>query len=383
MAVAGDTTATHSLGANTFTVHATFWGRDMSALVHRAIDIALIVLGAFGALHLNLNFPDVGPAHRLDPTLVAFVAALALSVFPACGTYPSRGSRSVMSVASRTAFAWLAVQLCALALLYGLHRDHLISMPWFIYWTFTTGISLLASHTLFVGGFSVARHAGAWLRRGNAASAPLETPSRTDAMKHAVKRVFDIVVGLALILLLLPALIALALIVKSDGGPALYGHTRVGRNGRKFRCLKFRSMVVNSEQVLKELLDTDPEARAEWEREFKLKHDVRVTRIGRFLRRTSLDELPQLWNVVRGEMSLVGPRPIVDQELERYGTNSKYYLMATPGITGLWQVSGRCETDYATRVSLDVNYVQNWSLHRDIEILFKTFFVVIRGTGAY
>ncbi|QBQ98389.1 sugar transferase [Paraburkholderia pallida] len=355
----------------------------MSALFHRAIDIALIVLGAFGALHLNLNVPDVGPAHRFDPTLVAFAAALALSVFPACGTYPSRGSRSVMSVASRTAFAWLAVQLCALALLYGLHRDHLISMPWFIYWTFTSGISLLASHTLFVGGFSVARHAGAWLRRGHATREPLETRSRTNVMKHAVKRVFDIVVGLTLIVMLLPVLVLLALIVKSDGGPALYGHTRVGRNGRKFRCLKFRSMVVNSKEVLEQLLATDPEARAEWEREFKLKHDVRVTRIGRFLRRTSLDELPQLLNVVRGEMSLVGPRPIIDQELERYGTNSKYYLMATPGITGLWQVSGRCETDYATRVSLDVNYVQNWSLHRDIEILFKTFFVVIRGTGAY
>ncbi|MCG5075709.1 sugar transferase [Paraburkholderia tagetis] len=402
----------------------------MYALVHRAIDIALIVLGAFGAVHLNLNLPDVSPAHRLDPTLVAFVAALALSVFPACGTYPSRGSRSVMNVASRTAFAWLAVQLCALALLYGLHRDHLISMPWFIHWTLTTGISLLASHALFVSGFSAARHAGAWLRRSHAVHEPLgalvpvvqlapvvhavreplgalvpvvqlapvvhavpgvpgvpvaqlDARSRMGAARHAVKRVFDIVVGSMLIVMLLPALLLLALIVKSDGGPALYGHTRVGRNGKKFRCLKFRSMVVNSEEVLKQLLATDPEARAEWEREFKLKHDVRVTRIGHFLRRSSLDELPQLWNVVRGEMSLVGPRPIIDQELERYGINSKYYLMATPGITGLWQVSGRCETDYATRVSLDVNYVQNWSLHRDIEILFKTFFVVIRGTGAY
>ncbi|WP_321879333.1 sugar transferase [Paraburkholderia bannensis] len=364
----------------------------MSELVHRAIDVALIVLGAFGALHLNLNLPDVGTAHRLDPTLVAFVAALALSVFPACGTYPSRGSRSVMSVASRTAFAWLAVQLCGLALLYALHRDHLVSMPWFIYWTLTTGLALLASHTLFVG-FGAARGAG--VRAAGAAGVgvvggvgrdaldALELPSRTDALRHAVKRAFDVVGGLVLIVLLLPTLVTIGLIVKRDGGPAIYGHTRVGRNGKKFRCLKFRSMVVNSDEVLKQLLATDPVARAEWEREFKLKDDVRVTRIGRFLRRSSLDELPQLWNVVRGEMSLVGPRPIIDQELERYGANSKYYLMATPGITGLWQVSGRCETDYATRVSLDVTYVQNWSLHRDIEILFKTLFVVIRGTGAY
>ncbi|MFP6556766.1 sugar transferase [Paraburkholderia sp. B3] len=355
----------------------------MSALIHRAIDIALIVLGAFGALHFNLHLPDMGPPHHPDPTLVAFVAALALSVFPACGTYASRGTRSVVSVASRTAFAWLAVQLCALALLYGLHRDNLISMPWFIYWTLTTGISLLASHTVFVTGFGVARQAGAWLRRGKVVREAPEIPSWSTAFRHAMKRVFDVVVGIVLIALLLPVLVGLVLIVKSDGGPALYGHTRVGRNGRKFRCLKFRSMVVNADEVLKQLLDTDPEARVEWEREFKLRHDVRITRIGHFLRRTSLDELPQLWNVVRGEMSLVGPRPIIDQELERYGASSKYYLMATPGITGLWQVSGRCETDYATRVSLDVSYVQNWSLHRDIGILFKTFFVVIKGTGAY
>ncbi len=142
-------------------------------------------------------------------------------------------------------------------------------------------------------------------------------------------------------------------------------------------------MVVNADQVLKHLLDTDPQARAEWEREFKLKDDVRVTRVGRFLRRTSLDELPQLWNVVRGDMSLVGPRPVIDQELARYGADVDYYLMAKPGMTGLWQVSGRSNTDYATRVSLDVAYVKNWSLLRDITILFKTFKVVVQGSGAY
>ena len=355
----------------------------MSDLVQRTIDIALIVLGAFGALHLNLNLPEVGAPHQLDPTLVAFVAALALSVFPACGTYPPRGSRSVASIAGRTTFAWLAVQLCGLALLYAIHRDHLLSMPWFFYWTLTTGISLLASHTLFFAEFSVSRQIGGWLRREDVGRELDEAESRSYPMRHAVKRAFDFVISLILVVALLPVLAVLALVVKRDGGPALYGHTRVGRNGQKFRCLKFRSMVVNSDEVLKALLASDPAARAEWEREFKLKNDVRVTRIGHFLRRTSLDELPQLWNVVRGEMSLVGPRPIVAQELERYGANSKYYLMATPGITGLWQVSGRCETDYATRVSLDVKYVTNWSLRSDIGILFKTLFVVIRGEGAY
>jgi lipopolysaccharide/colanic/teichoic acid biosynthesis glycosyltransferase len=355
----------------------------MSVLLHRAIDIALIVLGAFGALHMNLSFPVAGHAPHPDLTLVAFVAALALSVFPACGTYPVPGCQSVVSIASRTAFAWLAVQLCGLALLYAIHRDHLLSMPWFIFWTLTSGISLLASHTLFFAVLSVAGGDRGWLRRPRPAADMPDGVSDMRSMQRAVKRAFDIVAGLIVFVILLPVMALLALIVMSDGGPALYGHTRVGRNGQKFRCLKFRSMVVNSEEVLKDLLARDPAARAEWDREFKLRHDVRVTRIGRFLRRTSLDELPQLWNVLRGEMSLVGPRPIVDQELARYGASSRYYLMATPGITGLWQVSGRCETDYATRVSLDVKYVKNWSLHGDIGILFKTFGVVIRGNGAY
>ncbi|CAG9193124.1 Exopolysaccharide biosynthesis polyprenyl glycosylphosphotransferase [Paraburkholderia sabiae] len=368
---------------NNDTENATQRSRNMSELVQRTIDIALIVLGAFGARHLNLNVLQIGPPHALDPTLVAFVAALALSVFPACGTYPPRGSRSVASIAGRTTFAWLAVQLCGLALLYAIHRDHLISLPWFIYWTLTTGISLLASHTLFFAEHSVSRQVAAWLRREDAAPDLPDDEAHPRTIRHVVKRAFDVVASLMFIVALSPLLVVLALVVKSDGGPAFYGHTRVGRNGEKFRCLKFRSMVVNSEQVLKDLLANDPAARAEWEREFKLRHDVRVTGIGHFLRRTSLDELPQLWNVVRGEMSLVGPRPIIAQELERYGVNSKYYLMATPGITGLWQVSGRCETDYATRVQLDVKYVKNWSLRSDIGILFKTFFVVIRGNGAY
>lgn len=142
-------------------------------------------------------------------------------------------------------------------------------------------------------------------------------------------------------------------------------------------------MVVNADVVLKELLASDPQARAEWAQDFKLKNDVRVTAIGRFLRRTSLDELPQLWNVLRGDMSLVGPRPVVEQELERYGTDVRYYLMAKPGITGLWQVSGRNDIDYAKRVSLDVSYVQRWSLSQDVAILVKTIGVVMRREGAY
>ena len=360
---------------------------EMSELVHRVIDIALIVLGAFGALHLNL--PQVGHPHELDPSLVAFVAALALSVFPACGAYPPRRTRSVVSLASRTAFAWLAVQLCGLALLYAIHREDQVSMPWFLYWTLTTGISLLGSHTLIFAQFTGTRQAGTRLFRTAAFDAPSETTSAktgldcAGAARQVIKRGFDIVFGTLLIVSLLPVFALLAVVVMSDGGPATFGHVRVGRNGKNFRCLKFRSMVVNADQVLKALIESDPQVRAEWECDFKLKNDVRVTRIGRFLRRTSLDELPQLWNVVRGDMSLVGPRPVIDQELERYGANVMYYLMAKPGMTGLWQVSGRSTTDYATRVSLDVAYVQNWSLLRDVSILFRTFKVVFKGSGAY
>ena len=302
-----------TLGAGTLRFGVT----EMSVLIHRVIDIALIVLGAFGALHLNL--PQVGHPHELDPSLVAFVAALALSVFPACGTYPPQRTRSVVSLASRTAFAWLAVQLCGLALLYALHRQNQLSLPWFLYWTLTTGISLLGSHTLLFAEFNLARQAGIRLVRTATFRASRDTTSRKNgldcagAARHFVKRGFDMMVGATLIVALSPVLALLAVVVMSDGGPAMFGHVRVGRNGKKFRCLKFRSMVVNADQVLKALIESDPQARAEWERDFKLKNDVRVTRIGRFLRRTSLDELPQLWNVVRGDMSLVGPRPVIDQ----------------------------------------------------------------------
>ncbi|MFC0694799.1 sugar transferase [Paraburkholderia humisilvae] len=356
----------------------------MAGLFHRAIDVALIVLGAFGALHLNVT--AAGAHYELDSLLVAFVAALALSVFPACGTYPTKAQikRSVVSSATRTAIAWLVVQMCGLALLYLIQRKSVLSVPWFLYWTLTSGILLLVAHTLTVVAFNIASQLRQ--RMVGADGMPVQRVHVSlgpTAASQAIKRGFDVVVGIALLIALSPVLAVIALAVRRDGGPIVFGHVRVGLNGRRFRCLKFRSMVVNADQVLKHLLETDPQARAEWEREFKLKHDVRVTAIGRFLRRTSLDELPQLWNVVRGDMSLVGPRPVIDQELERYGADVDYYLMTKPGITGLWQVSGRSDTDYETRVSLDVAYVKNWSLARDITILFKTFKVVVYGSGAY
>ncbi|MDR6616895.1 MULTISPECIES: undecaprenyl-phosphate galactose phosphotransferase WbaP [Klebsiella] len=198
-----------------------------------------------------------------------------------------------------------------------------------------------------------------------------------------LKRSFDVIGSLAIITVLSPLLIYISQKVKKDGGPAIYGHERIGKGGKPFKCLKFRSMVINSKEVLDELLEKDMDAKREWDSTFKLKNDPRVTKIGSFLRRTSLDELPQLFNVLKGEMSLVGPRPIITAELERYNEEVDYYLLSKPGMTGLWQVSGRSDVDYETRVYLDAWYVKNWSMWNDIAILFKTIGVVLKKDGAY
>ncbi|HHT4556855.1 TPA: undecaprenyl-phosphate galactose phosphotransferase WbaP [Klebsiella pneumoniae] len=226
----------------------------------------------------------------------------------------------------------------------------------------STDVSFIFSHEVMI--FRVQQNLAKWSSR-------------------LMKRCFDIAGSLTIILILSPLLIYITTKVKKDGGPAIYGHERVGKNGHKFKCLKFRSMVINSQEVLSKLLENDPVARVEWDTTFKLKNDPRVTPIGRFLRRTSLDELPQLFNVLRGEMSLVGPRPIITDELARYNDEVAYYLLSKPGMTGLWQVSGRSDVDYDTRVYLDAWYVKNWSMWNDIAILFKTVGVVLKRDGAY
>ena len=199
-----------------------------------------------------------------------------------------------------------------------------------------------------------------------------------------MKRIFDTACALVGLILLSPLFAILAVLIRLDSsGKVFFGHSRVGREGKQFRCYKFRTMVSNAQAVLEDLLASDPKARAEWEREFKLKDDPRITRIGNFLRRTSLDELPQLFNVILGEMSLVGPRPIVADEVEKYGDKSRYFFKVTPGITGLWQVSGRNDIDYDERVLLDEYYAKNWSLWLDIEILIRTFGAVLKREGAY
>jgi Undecaprenyl-phosphate galactose phosphotransferase WbaP len=197
------------------------------------------------------------------------------------------------------------------------------------------------------------------------------------------KRLFDLVSATALLVLLSPILLLIAFALKLEGGNIFFAHQRIGKNGRKFDCYKFRSMVPNAEELLNQLLAANPALQAEWQREYKLKDDPRVSKLGDFLRRTSLDELPQLLNVLKSEMSLVGPRPIVQEELQRYGSEKSYYLMVRPGMTGLWQVSGRNDVDYETRVYLDAWYVKNWSLWYDLAILFKTIKVVFSRNGAY
>lgn len=201
---------------------------------------------------------------------------------------------------------------------------------------------------------------------------------------QGVKRFLDIAIVVVGGIVVSPFLLLLALAVKIDSpGPIFYGHHRLGKDGKPFKAWKFRSMVRNSKEVLENLLSTDPALREEWENSFKLRDDPRITRMGRFLRKTSLDELPQIWNVLLGEMSLIGPRPIIEAEVEKYGHQYKLFSSVKPGMSGLWQVSGRSDLDYEERVALDIYYIQSWSLWLDLYILFKTFGVVVAGLGAY
>jgi Undecaprenyl-phosphate galactose phosphotransferase WbaP len=210
-----------------------------------------------------------------------------------------------------------------------------------------------------------------------------ERPAPPASPYAAAKRILDVAGSIVLAAVFFPLILLIAILMRREGGSIIYKHWRIGRDGRAFECLKFRTMVPNAEQVLRELLERDPDIKAEWVRDHKLRCDPRVTRLGRSLRRTSLDELPQLWNVMRGEMSLVGPRPVVREELLRYGRNVSTYLSAKPGITGLWQVKGRNDTDYRRRVVLDTYYVRNQNLLLDLYILFQTTRVVLGGSGAY
>lgn len=200
---------------------------------------------------------------------------------------------------------------------------------------------------------------------------------------RALKRILDFSIAAAGLLLLSPLFLIAAIAIRLSGGAVFYGQLRRGMDGRNFRAWKFRTMAPDADRVLAAHLAASPELRAEWDRDHKLKHDPRVTAFGRFLRKTSLDELPQLWNVLRGEMSLVGPRPIVDDEVPKYGAKYALYRRVRPGISGLWQVSGRNNTTYEERIGYDEYYVRNWSPWLDLYILGRTVKVVLKGEGAY
>jgi len=197
------------------------------------------------------------------------------------------------------------------------------------------------------------------------------------------KRVFDVVGAAALIVFFLPLFALVAVMVKLNSpGPILFGHGRLGHRGIPFKCYKFRTMVTNSKEVLSDLLANDQAAREEWQANHKLRADPRITSFGHFLRKSSLDELPQLFNVLLGNMSLVGPRPIVKDEIARYRHYYLDYVSARPGMTGLWQVSGRSDCDYDRRVQLDVTYVRRWNLLNDFTILLRTVKVVFAREGS-
>ena len=203
-------------------------------------------------------------------------------------------------------------------------------------------------------------------------------------LDRAIKQLFDIVVALFLIALTFPFLIWLyGVVFLATKGRPIFSHKRLGRNGKEFNVYKFRTMHLDANQRLQFLLKECESSKIEWEKDFKLKDDPRVTKIGKFLRKTSLDELPQLINVLKGEMSLVGPRPIIYDEVKKYGEYFEYFIAVKPGLTGLWQVSGRNDIDYNERVQLDVWYVRNWSVELDIQILLKTFLVVLGRKGSY
>jgi exopolysaccharide production protein ExoY len=209
---------------------------------------------------------------------------------------------------------------------------------------------------------------------------------RTDSLPLGgyVKRLFDVTGAITGLFFLSPIFILVAILVKmSDGGSIFYSHRRMGHGGTAFGCLKFRTMVMNGDEVLKAYLDANPHERSVWQEERKLQTDPRVTKVGATLRKLSLDELPQLINILRGEMSIVGPRPVVKDEIAMYGSAATHYFKSRPGLTGLWQVSGRNDACYVQRVEMDRRYVENWSLRTDVVIILKTIPAVCLSRGSY
>ena len=212
-----------------------------------------------------------------------------------------------------------------------------------------------------------------------------KTKTNKKIMYNFIKRTIDVIGALIGIIILIPSTIIIYLarkILKEDKGPLFYEQLRYGKNGKVFRLYKFRSMCIGADKKLKEYLENNEEARKEFEKTHKLQNDPRITKIGNFLRKTSLDELPQMISILKGDMSFVGPRPVVEKEVEEYGTNKDKFLSVRPGLTGYWQVNGRSNTTYEERMKMELYYVDNCSLWLDIRIFFKTFITVFKKEGA-
>ena len=210
------------------------------------------------------------------------------------------------------------------------------------------------------------------------------THNLTKRFSLFIKRCMDLFLLFVSSPVVLPLTGIVAIVVKTTSkGPVFYGHKRIGKNGKEFKCWKFRSMVTDADKQLEKILAENPQMRKEWERDRKFTNDPRVTKIGKILRKTSIDELPQFYNILIGEMSFIGPRPVTTPELDRYGDKSSFILSVLPGLSGMWQISGRSDTGYEERITLDSYYIHNWSVWLDIWIIIKTIFVVLRGKGAY
>lgn len=195
-----------------------------------------------------------------------------------------------------------------------------------------------------------------------------------------IKRVLDIILATIGLVILLPVFLILGIIIKIDSkGPVFFAHNRVGKNGKSFKMYKFRTMHKNAQDMIK---DFNEEQMKEWKENYKLTNDPRITKVGNILRKTSIDELPQIWNIIKGDLSIIGPRPVIDEELEKYGENKEKFLSVTPGLTGYWQANGRSDTTYEERMQMELYYVDNISFKLDIKIFFKTIISVIKREGA-
>jgi lipopolysaccharide/colanic/teichoic acid biosynthesis glycosyltransferase len=348
------------------------------ALICGMAVVASTTLADRGATATALLPPPFAGPVGWQAWATALLVPMLLATCYLCGHYRQRPRPGVeaLQLAAATAAVALAVNLLIAAT-----AAQVLSLPGQLIWAVCLSALLLERWLLDLTWHRLTMGSAATAVAGGAVSAKSWAPGAASPGRVA-KRTLDMAVAVLALLCLSPLLLAIALLVKTDGGPALFAHGRIGQHGRRFRCLKFRTMGVDAERRLQDLLAADPAAAAEWAATQKLTADPRVTDIGAVLRKTSLDELPQLLNVLRGEMSLVGPRPIVAAEVSRYGDSIACYYAVQPGVTGLWQVSGRSETTYAYRVQLDAAYVRNWSFWRDLAILLKTLPAVLARRGA-